>query len=180
MVIRAWRFNTYLCLALLLAAALGCQTTTPEEKQQKKQKAVLRVHLEAAADGTPFNQPVSIGRTSPIAVNIHRNPFLTEENVAEARIIEAVGGFALQIQFDQRGTWLLEQYTGSNPRRRLAIYTQFGEDLEFARWLAAPMIYQRISNGLLTFTPDADREETEKISHGLNNYAKDHQPKPIK
>ena len=174
MVIRAARFNTYLLLLSVLAMAVGCQTA---ESKRKKEDAVLRVHLETFRDGMSFSEAVPIGRTSPMMINVLKSPFLTEDNVAGAKIVDAVGGFALQIQFDQRGTILLEQYTSSNPRKRLAIYTQFGEKLDHPRWLAAPMISQRIANGVLTFTPDADREETEQIALGLKNHARKVQPK---
>jgi preprotein translocase subunit SecD len=175
MVIRAVRFNSYLLLLAILVLAVGCQTA---ESNRKKQLAVLRVHAEAVRDGTSFNELATIGRTSPMVVSVHRSPFLTEDNVSSAKIVEIVGGFALQIQFDRRGTWLLEQYTASNPQKRLAVFIQFGEKLERARWLAAPMIYQRIPNGVLMFTPDADREEADQIALGLNNHAAKTQPKP--
>jgi preprotein translocase subunit SecD len=174
MLIRAERFNTYLLLLAVLAMAVGCQTA---ESKRKKQTAVLRVHLEVFRDGMGSNETVPIGRTSPMLINVQRSPFLTEDNVASAKIVNTVGGFALQIQFDQRGTILLEQYTASNPRKRMAIYTQFGEKLDRPRWLAAPMIYKRIPNGVLTFTPDADRDEAEQIEIGLNNHARKEQPK---
>jgi preprotein translocase subunit SecD len=178
MIIRAARFNIYLLLLAALTVTAGCQTA---ESRRKKQIAVLRVHLEVFRDGTKFSEQVSIGRNSPMTVNVQRGPFLTEDEVASAKIVEAFGGgFGLQIQFDRRGTILLEQYTASNPRKRLAIFTQFGEKLDRARWLAAPMIYQRISDGVLTFTPDADRKETAQIELGLNNHARKTQPKASK
>jgi len=40
------------------------------------------------------------------------------------------------------------------------------------RWLAAPLINRRMADGMITFTPDASREETEKFVEGLNNSAK--------
>ena len=40
------------------------------------------------------------------------------------------------------------------------------------RWLAAPVISHRISDGVLVFTPDATREEAEEIALGLNNVSK--------
>ena len=36
------------------------------------------------------------------------------------------------------------------------------------RWLAAPLIRQRISDGTLSFSPDASREEMERLVFGLN------------
>ena len=51
-----------------------------------------------------------------------------------------------------------------------------------ARWLAAPRISQRIKDGVLVFTPDATREEAERIVRGLNNVAikLGNKPKPAK
>jgi preprotein translocase subunit SecD len=177
MVIRMVRFNFYLLLLAVLAMATGCQNT---EYKKKRQDAVLRIHMEVARDMPTFSQSTVVGRTSPITVNVERNPFLTEDNVTSAKIVEVTGGFALQIQFDRNGTTLLEQYTALNPRRRLAIYSQFGEKLEHARWLGAPMVYKRISTGSITFTPDANREETAAIELGLNNHARKTQPKAEK
>lgn len=175
MVIHAARFNIYLFLLAVLVIAAGCQTA---EGKRKRQTAVIRVHLEVFRDGTGLNEIVSIGRASPMVVNVQKSPFLTEDEVASAKIVESVGGFGLQIQFDRRGTMLLEQYSASNLRKRFAIFSQFGEKLDHVRWLAAPMIQKRIPDGVLTFTPDADREETAQIELGLNNYARKNQPKP--
>ena len=49
---------------------------------------------------------------------------------------------------------MLEQYTAANPGRHLVIFGQWGDKLADGRWLAAPLITHRISNGLLAFTPD--------------------------
>ena len=43
--------------------------------------------------------------------------------------------------------------------------SQFGE----MRWLAAPMITRQIQDGIFVFTPDASREEAERIVRGVNN-----------
>ena len=37
--------------------------------------------------------------------------------------------------------------------------------------MAAPRIARRISNGVISFTPDATRDEAEQIAIGLNNVA---------
>jgi preprotein translocase subunit SecD len=83
-----------------------------------------------------------------------------------------VGGFVLRIQFDQSGTVMLEQCTAANRGRKIAIFSQFGEKIKDYRWLAAPVINRKISDGVLAFTPDATREEAEEIALGLNNVAK--------
>ena len=52
--------------------------------------------------------------------------------------------------------------------KHLVIFSYFDQ----GRWLAAPLITGKNSTGLLTFTPDATREEAERIVRGLNNVAK--------
>ena len=59
---------------------------------------------------------------------------------------------------------LLEQYTTGSKGKHLAISAEFGQ----MRWIAAPVITQRIGDGLLVFTPDTSREEAARIVSGLN------------
>ena len=173
MVIRVARFNIYLLALVVLVSATGCRTA---ESRRNKQVAVLRVHLEVSRDPTGLGELVSVIRASPMVLHVAKSAFLTESEVAKARVIETRGGFALQIQFDARGTILLEQVTATNPGKRMVIKAQFGEKLENWRWLAAPVINRRIADGVLTFTPDADREEATEIELGLNNLAAKTQP----
>ena len=102
-------------------------------------------------------------------VNVEKGPFLSESDLAAAKLVEVMGGFALQIQFDEHATLTLEQMTATNPSKRIAILSKFGPKFKESRWLAAPFISRRISNGMLTFTPDASREESEQIILGLKN-----------
>lgn len=173
MLIRVPRYNTYLLLAALLLVATGCQT--PESKL-KKQVAVLRVHLEVFADSTGLNETITIGRGSPMTMTINNDAFLTEAEVLGVKVVPDGGGFTLRVQMDRRGTQLLEMYTASHSGKHLAIFCQFGPKLAKSRWLAAPLISRRISNGLLIFTPDADRDEAAEIELGLNNLARKTQP----
>jgi len=100
---------------------------------------------------------------------------LTEGNVKEAKVIDTPGGFAVQLQFDEQGTWLLEEYTTANRNKHIVIASQFvapGEEkINKGRWLAAPKIGTHITDGLFSFTPDATREEAERIAAGINNVA---------
>lgn len=162
------RFNIYL---LVLAATFLCGCKTMGNKQDK-QLSTLRVHLEVTPEPMDFSTTVKVFRAKPLEVTVDKSPFLTEANVSGAKVVEMHGGFALQIQFNQEGTWLLEEYTTTNPGRHLAIFSEFGWKKLKSRWLAAPMIRKRISDGVLTFTPDATREEAEEIALGLNNVAK--------
>jgi preprotein translocase subunit SecD len=162
---RVVRFNSYLLLALLSLCAVGCKS------MKKKDATTLRLHQEVGADAGERSSPVPIYRASPMYVNVEKNPFITEGHITKASVIDALGSFQIMIQFDRRGTWLLEQYTTAHRGRRIAVFSQFGE----VRWLAAPMMNKRISDGVLVFTPDASREEAERIVLGLNNVAKEAQ-----
>jgi len=167
MKIRWQRLNLYLVMALAVVLVAGCKS--PEERKAKKLLATFRLHLEGRRDGTRSTEPVPIYRANPIMVRVEMIPFLDEGHVSSAKVIDVVGGFALQIQFDHRGTGLLEECTTVNRPRRAAIFCQFGEDLKESRWLAAPVLSRRITDGILTFTPDTTREEAEEIAQGLNN-----------
>ncbi len=164
------RFNIYLLLLPAVLAA-GCQST--KDGKDPKPVATLEVHVEAQRDLMDFSMPVPVFREKPVMVNVDKNAFLTEAEVSEAKVIEeAGGGFTIQIQFERRGSWLLENYTTTNPGKHLAIHCKFGPKLKESRWLGAPVIRKRISNGILTFTPDASREEADQIVLGLNAVAK--------
>lgn len=166
------RFNIYL-LCLILAVVGGCQSPEKKlEKKKEKQISTLALHLEVIPDTMDFSRTVQIFREKPVEITVDRMPFLTEVDVSEAKIIEERDGWVLQIQFARHGAWLLEQYTTTNPGKHIAIFCTFGLDKKESRWLAAPLIRKRISNGILSFTPDATREEAGEIIFGLNHVAK--------
>jgi len=169
MMIRVNRFNVYLLLGAALAILCGCQTA---ESKLKKQVSTLELHLEVRSDGTDRNTAIQVLRDHPIPITVQKSPFLTEAYVKEAKVIDVMGGFALRIQFDRHGSWVLESYSADNPGKRFAVLSQFGEKLKEARWLAAPITTHRIADGVFNFTPDASREEAEQIALGLNNVAK--------
>ncbi|HLP76326.1 MAG TPA: hypothetical protein VK327_05345, partial [Candidatus Paceibacterota bacterium] len=111
------RFNIYL-ICLLVAGVAGCQS--PEKKKEKakaKQVSKLAVHLEVSPDSVEFDRTVQVFRDKPLAVTVSKSPFLTEAQVTDAKVIsQRDDGWVVSIKFDQRGTWLLEQYTTTNPR----------------------------------------------------------------
>jgi preprotein translocase subunit SecD len=164
------RFNIYLLAMLGAALACGCQSSG--EKHSKKLLSTLRLHLEIGSDRTKATESIPVYREKPIWVNVRKEPFLSEANVAAASVVDEVGGYVLRIQFDRDGITLLEECTTRNRGRRIAIFSQFAEELKDYRWLAAPVINRRIADGVLVFTPDATREESEEIALGLNNVAK--------
>ena len=171
MIIGRSRFNIYLLLPLAALSLCGCHTTKDGEEKSKL-LSTLRVHLESSADSVSGSVTVPIYRANPVQLTVEKEPFITEADVRSAQVVDALGGFELQIQLNREGTWLLQNYSASNPNKHYAIFSQFGEKGRKARWLAAPIFSRLISSGTLQFTPDASREECEEIVKGLNNVAK--------
>lgn len=170
MKIRGCRFNIYLALALAAAVVCGCRTAS--ERKANRMLSTLRLHLEASRDAPGANKVVPVYRRQPVMINVEREPCLNESSVSEAKVVDVVGGFALRIQFDHKGATLLEQVSTANLQKKVAVFSQFGENMMQYRWLAAPVITRRVTDGVFIFTPDATREEAEEIALGLNNTAK--------
>jgi len=173
MMIQWNRFNIYLLAALVIGLLCGCNTA---ESKRKKRVSTFRVHAEMNTEAMDRTEQVRVYRAQPFLMTIDKQPFLTEEFVKEAKVIDVLGGYELQIQLDRQGTWLLEQYSSALRGKHMGIFSQFcgppDEKLNQGRWLAAPLVQARITNGVLVFTPDATREEAEEIALGLNNVAK--------
>jgi hypothetical protein len=178
MLIRGNRFNLYLLIVIVLALGLPCGCKSPGSNARIL--STLRLHLEnrvAASKGDSMThiETAEVYRQNPMVFKIDKVPFLTEASIKEAKLIDVTGGFALQIQFDAPGTWLLEEYTTANRGKHIVIGSQFvgpGEEkINKGRWIAAPQIKAHITDGLLSFTPDASREEAERIVAGINNVA---------
>jgi len=166
----ARQFNLYLALGTTLALLGGCQTNKSDEKV-----SALRVHIEVNADNAgdlSTAQTISVLRSTPVAVTIEQDPVLTEANIVAAKVVELPGGFAIEVKFDETATWTLEQYSAANPGKHFVIFGQWGDKLADGRWLAAPIITHRLGNGLLSFTPDASREEAEQLVAGLSTVAR--------
>lgn len=163
----ARQFNIYLVLATALALLWGCETNKPHGPV-----SAVRIHIEARADSANSSQTISVLRADPVLVTITQQPVLTEANIVAARLIDAPGGFALEIRFDETGTWILEQYSAANPGGHFAIFGQWGDKSADGRWLAVPLISHRVANGVLAFTPDMSRPEADQLVLGLNNVAR--------
>ena len=161
------QFNLYFVLMAALSLLCGCQTD-----KNKSALGILRVHIEAPADKFGTTQTISVIRAAPVMVSISKEPILSESNVTAARLIDTPGGYAIEIQFDDANTLILEQYSASNVGKHFAIFSQWGEKITEGRWIAAPLITHHLANGVLSFTPDVSREEAELIVSGLNNVAK--------
>ena len=161
------RFNTNLFLALFVGLlATACKS--PEEKKTADEASTLRLYLETEFDTTGEKTTVvPVYRSSPVLIRISKEPLLDEGHLIDAEVVNTVGGFAIQLKYDFRGTLTLESVTSTYRNQRLAIYCNFTE----GRWLAAPKMATRVKDGVLVFTPDATREEAERIVRGLNNVA---------
>lgn len=171
MMVSAGRFNLYLVILVGLMGFSGCKTA-PE----KKQMSAVRLHMEMNPDSSGRSKPTPIYRASPVIINLETAPFVTEGNIKSASVVDTIGGFAVRLEFERRGAWLLEQYTSMHSGKRVGIYGEFvyppGSKTNNVRWMAAPVISKRIDDGVLIFTPDATLEESHSWVLGLNNLAK--------
>jgi preprotein translocase subunit SecD len=169
------RFNHFLSVALLAASLCGCASLGHKDEPL----AAMRVHIELAPDNVTGAmgdaETVSVLRAAPVKITIQKQPILTEGNIVAAKVIDTPDAPAIEVRFDENGTWILEQYSASNPGFHFVIFGQWGKKLANARWLAAPIINQRINNGILSFTPDMTRGEANQFVQGLNNVAKQFQ-----
>jgi hypothetical protein len=173
MIIGRCRFNINLLVLFLPLLAGGCLWGGSD---REKQLATLRIHVEVNPDSTSFSSSARVYRAKPIEVPVDKTPFLNEIHVTGARVVEMPGGFDLELKLSRQGTWLLESYTTANIGKHLAVFCEFGvKKFREARWIGAPVIEKRISNGVLRFVPDASREEVEQIVIGLKNSAKEHE-----
>lgn len=169
MKIRWSAFNIYLLAAAIL---VGCRS--PQEKldaaqarRQKKELTALQLHLETRGGAPNRLEAIPILRANPVMVNVEKEPFLDERDIVRATLADYMGGFVIQVQFNDHGKLVLETVSTANKGMRVAILCDFGQ----MRWLAAPVMSRPITNGILTFTPDATREEALRIVRGLNNTA---------
>ena len=89
---------------------------------------MLHLHLETNPDGTTRNAVAQVGRQSSFLVNIDKHFFLSELDLARAEVVgDEWGGFAMKLQFNRHGTWLLEQFTTASKGRRIVVFAEFGE-----------------------------------------------------
>ncbi len=158
---KVWPLHFNIIL-LLLGFVLGCQTPKAD-----KEISAVRLHIEVNPDVLGGSMVVAVCRAAPVSVNVDNTPFVDEGDITRAAVVDWMGGFAIQLEFNYHGKLMLENTTRFYPGRRIAVLAEFGE----ARWLAAPIIGRPISNGQLVFTPDATREEAERFARGLNRVA---------
>lgn len=152
-----------LVLAIVLAA--GCASRA---KHDEKLSAV-RLHLEVNPQMERKNMIATVLRSQPVKLTVAEEPFLSEVDLESAEIVTEDDTPALRLKFDDSGSRLLGNVTAVNLGKRIAVMALWPQP----RWLAAPMISKRITNGVFTFTPDADIDECRRIVDGLNLVVKD-------
>lgn len=152
--------------ATLVLLTTGCQTNGISKD---KKYSLINFHLESPPDDSGRTGYIPVYRANPQQISIRNEAFLDVGYVTQARVVEAIGGFSIRIQFDEIGTKRLQTITTYNRGKRIAIHSNFDD----SRWLAAPQIIRTITDGVLIFTPDATREEAERIVLGINNAAEE-------
>lgn len=173
------RFNIIL-LVLCCLALVGCKTTKSEEKKAEAKKVAdakkkykkERVMLQFYLAGMPVSGGRNISlRDGAIHLSVEAQPFLDFRNIVDAQLVEDQLGYAIQVQFDNRGAFALDTVTTAHRGRNIAVSATRPE--EQPKWIAAPIIHRGNSSGYLTFTPDMSREEAERIVHGIRNVVKE-------
>lgn len=156
---RPINWNLALALALALGAA-GCASSSRKDEQI----STIRLHFEVNPQMTRRSIEVAVLRAHPVRLTVAEEPLVHEGYLNAAEILSSGGTHSIKLTFNPAGKRLLETETAVNLGRRLAIFAQFPEP----RWLAAPVITGRNTDGTITFTPDASLEECRRLIDGLN------------
>jgi preprotein translocase subunit SecD len=176
------RFNLFLALAALAGLLAGCKAMNELGFKKDEPLGAMRVHIELSqadlAGSKEMAEMVTVLRADPVNVTIDKDPVLTENNLVAAKLVKTPDAPAIEVRFDENGTWILEQYSAANPGRHFVIYAQWGKDLKDGRWIAAPLITKRLNDGILSFTPDMSTNETDQLITGLKNVIKQFQSTP--
>jgi hypothetical protein len=168
--------------ATVLAVWTGC--TSPENRN-KNRAHYTELWLYEGLPGTNIdtNKAMAV-MVANVPLVVRKSPFLTEEHLEEADIVDSPGGgFSMQLRFDDHGRYELDAFTGRHRGRNLVIFARYGvrktEDkipLKEA-WLGAPLINRQINDGVIIFTPSGNKEELYSILDGLRNAIKvQHKP----
>jgi preprotein translocase subunit SecD len=168
---KSWRSNSngIFCALAVVCLLSGCESLEKKnEKKSSKESTILKLHMEKDRDDKPDQADVPVYRQRPIMVHIDTNEILNNYDIKNASVVDTEGGFAIRIEFDEHGKRVIEHISAREAGKHFVIYAAFPE----VRWLAAPRINRRISNGELIFTPDATREEAERIVKGINFVSK--------
>ena len=158
--------NAFFCGVLAACFLTGCKTT--EEKKAEKEETIIKIYLEASSAINGDQSDVPVYRSHPMNIHIATVEVLNNMDITGASVVEVQDGFGLRFTFDPHGARVLENLSANNQGKHLVIYAAWPE----VRWLGAPVIKRRLGKGEMVFTPDATREECERIVRGINNVAK--------
>jgi hypothetical protein len=148
------------------ATAKAKDKPTKEEKDPSKVASTIRLHMETESPGMGSGK-IKVMRSDPTTLNVEKNAFVDEGFLERADVIETVGGHMILLKFNTQGALRLQMWTVSKTGRRIAVWAKWTE----GRWIAAPVAARALEDGVIAFTPDASREEAERIVRGLNNVA---------
>jgi hypothetical protein len=171
-------FNRYLwcLLALAVGVAVGC-TSLEDRRKNRVHYTELWLHA-VGPQASPDTNRMMIIEVAGMRMPVHRRPFLTEEHLVDATVIDSPGGgYALQLRFDDHGRLLLESHSTANRGNHVAVFARYGirkdqkkTPLE-ERWLAAPLITRPLVEGVIVFTPSVSKVELYQIVDGLQKAA---------
>lgn len=173
---RAVPFNIYLAGLATVVAALCAGCTSPETRRREKVH-YTELWLYEGLPGTLIDTNKMMAVTvANIPIVVRKTPFLTEEDLEEAKVIDSPGGgYAMQLRFNDHGRFELDTFTGTHRGRHLAVFTRYGirkkqDEIPLKEaWLAAPLITRQVNDGIITFTPSVGKEELYSILDGLMN-----------
>ena len=157
-------------LALLFCGWTGCKSANEKKSDEQKNATFLRFHLQTNPTTPGRTAQASVYREHPVLFTVERDAVLDEGFLRKAELVDVDehGGCAIKLTFDEAGTRRLDALTIENRGKHFVIRGVWTDN----RWLAAPVINKRITNGEFIFTPDATREEAERIIAGLGNVIK--------
>lgn len=163
--IASWGFNLVLAV-VAFHLAVGPAPAAEEKKKEKKPKQVktLRIYVEARRDLPERTLTATLGQPAKVQFQVEKLPILNEDQLVGSSLLDVPGGYEIQLKFNSLGARVLESYTAAAVGRHLALLTEIDGN---ARWIAAPLIRQRLGDGILRFAPDTTREEAERIAQGL-------------
>ncbi len=155
------RINLNLLLIAILFGA-GCQTS----KRVKAEDAThIFIFMETHSGLGEMARKVDIDGPNGGTMYIGASPVLNDVHIEEASAHDtADGSVAIQLQLNRQGKRILENMSGAYRGKRLAVSASFPE----LRWLCCVRMDKLMSDGHLTFFPNASPEECDRIAKGMN------------
>lgn len=168
------RFRPFLfnIILPLLAAGVFAGCETPKKKGEAKTPkatkdniSTIRFHLEAHPSDGDRTMMAKVGRTRPMQMVLMASPMITEANVLKAEAWNTTDGLvAIRLELDRIGRRILMINSGSQRGGRMAVSSHFPEP----HWIGVVRFDRVMSEGVITFIPDATPEESDRIVEGLS------------